>query len=134
MEEFYQTWLKLQSGNDVEVPHVEHSVPLDNEIVQEDMSSTTPANIVYENEDLKLIVEKGFHKKQKIFRLQDEIYYIKIVPKDESHSVILLDILDFLHAGFIHILDEIKKHFEPDTHNIAYLTLFQKPMVSGLCT
>lgn len=93
MEEFYKKWLKLQN-----IP--EPSVAEEFE----------PTNIIFENNQYKLIVEKGFHKKQKNFRLQDHLFYLKLIPKTSTQPPLLSDILDFLHAGFIHILDEIK-HF-----------------------
>ena len=62
------------------------------------------------------------------------MFHLKIIPKETTASPLLLDILDFLHAGFLHILDEIKQFYNPEEHNIAYLTLHQKPMNSGLCT
>ena len=45
-----------------------------------------------------------------------------------------MDILDFLHAAIIHILDEIKHSYKPEEHNVAYLTLHQEPLISGLTT
>ena len=37
---------------------------------QIDQQSTSPSDIIYENEDLKMIVKKGFHQRQKNFKLQ----------------------------------------------------------------
>lgn len=91
-----------------------------------------PSEITYQTPELKLIVEKAFHKRQKIFRLDDHLYYIKIIPTNPMNKPLLLDILDFLHAGFIHILDEIKSYYRSEDKNIAYLTLFQQPMLNGL--
>ena len=36
----------------------------------------TPTDLVYEDNDLKLIVKKGFHQRQKTFKLQVVIYYL----------------------------------------------------------
>ena len=94
-----------------------------------------PEKIVYENESLKLYVTKGFFKRQRNFKLTDQLYHLKIVLKEKSKKFPkLVDILDFLHAGLIHILDEIKHFYANDDHNIAYLTLHQFPLISGLCT
>ena len=73
----------------------------------------TPSDIVFENDELKLVVEKGSHKRQKNFRLQDHLYYFKIQQKGESTKMpLLIDIMDFLHAAFVHILDSIKSYYE----------------------
>jgi len=100
MEEFYQRWLKLQTKNDSGIGTQTAEV------------QKTPTDIIYENSQLKLILEKGVHKKQKIFRIEDHLFYVKIVPKTKNELPFLSDILDFLHAGFIHILDEIKLFYK----------------------
>lgn len=74
---------------------------------------TNPSDIVYENDNLKLIVEKGSFKRQKSFKLQDHHFYLKIIPKENNGLPQISDILDFLHAGFIHILDTLKQFYEP---------------------
>lgn len=126
MEEFYRNWIQLQQN---EAEH-ENDDPNNEE---QDINEA-PTNIIYETQDLKLIVEQGVHKRQRVFRLQDHVFYIKIVPKVESQPPLLSDLLDFLHAGFVHILDEIKKFYNVKDHQIAYMTLTQKPMVNGLNT
>ena len=67
------------------------------------------------------------------FKLDDHLYYLLIEAKKNS-PIKLLDILDFLHAAIIHILDEIKNAYKSEEHNVAYLTLHQEPLLSGLST
>ena len=94
-----------------------------------------PSEIIYENNFLKLIVEKGSFKKQKLFRLQDHLFYFKIEQKRPHDSLPMLsDIFDFLHAALLHVLESIKSFYKQEDHNIAYLTLHQEPMVNGLNT
>lgn len=77
----------------------------------------SPSDIVFENSDLKLIVQKGIHKRQKNFRLQDHMFYFKIEVKDKSSSrPLLIDILDFLHAAFVHVLESIATFYEKGTN------------------
>ena len=94
-----------------------------------------PSQIVYENDFLRLKVEKKSFKKQKFFRLQDHLFNFKVEAKKSHESLPLLsDIFDFLHAALTHVLESIKTFYKPDDHNIAYLTLHQEPMVNGLNT
>ena len=72
----------------------------------------TQSDIVYENDDLRLIVEKGFHKRQKNFRLEDHLFYFKIKQKKASKMPLIIDILDFLHSAFVHVLDSIKTFYK----------------------
>jgi len=93
----------------------------------------SPTEIVYETDSLKLVVEKGAFKRQKNFRLQDHLFYFKIIPKKTNEKLPLLsDLYDFLHAALLHTLESIKTFYKPEDHNVAYLTLHQEPMVNGL--
>lgn len=107
MEVFYKNWLKLQNLSDSGIADDQFE----------------PTNIIFENNQFKLVLEKGYHKRQKIFRLEDHLFYLKLIPKTSSDPPLLSDILDFLHAGFIHILDEIK-HFYKAGKKIHFAYLF----------
>jgi len=74
---------------------------------------SSPDEIAYENQNFRLVVEKGAFKRQKTFKISDHLYYFKVKMKDESSNLpLLMDILDFLHAAFLHILDTIKSFYE----------------------
>jgi len=151
MESFYKKWLQNNSrinkslnttngdvnqgstelSNDDQVPVTKKNRT--DEHVQPAIER--PSDISFENQDYKLIIKKGYHKRQKNFRLEDHMFYFQIIPKDsKKHYPLLSDILDFLHAGFLHLLDSIKQFYNEKDKNIAYLTLYQQPMVSGLNT
>lgn len=137
MESFYKRWLRSDSkiNNSVRKTSSDISEQVADSNEPEVSVVETPSDITYENDTFKLIVEKGFHKRQKRFRLEDHMFYFKVVPKNsKSQLPKLSDILDFLHAGFLHLLDSIKTFYEPNDKNIAYLTLFQEPMINGLNT
>lgn len=155
MDSFYKRWLRSDSkanksvnnakeqslleGNEGQSTENERGTNdnVDNEAddTQDDAIVSKPSDISFENKDFSLVVEKGFHKRQKNFRLQDHMFYFKIVPKNSNkHLPLLTDIFDFLHAGFLHILDSIKQFYKSEEKNIAYLTLHQEPMVSALNT
>ena len=133
MEDFYNQWLDrfaenrrrfvIQTGGDEDPAQVTHHIP------------QQPSDIVYENDSLKLIVEKSSFKKQKIFRLQDHLFKFKIVHKKPQEQLPLLsELFDFLHAALLHVLESVKSFYRKEDHNIAYLTLHQEPMVNGLNT
>lgn len=69
------------------------------------------SDIAFETDTLKLRVQKGIHKREKRFKIQDHLFYFKIVPKSGEKMPLLIDILDFLHAAFIHVLDSIKSFY-----------------------
>jgi len=98
-------------------------------------SSDIKSDLVYKNNNMELYLEKGNHIHQIKFRLQDHLFYMKIKLIDSSSEPPLLrDILQFLERGFNYILEHLKKFYNNEDHNIAFLTLHQKPMISGLNT
>ena len=118
MEEFYKVWFDLQQKRALErgdktkstdqthqndESESGHSNKSDNET-----DPTNASQIVYENDEFKLSINKSFFKRQRNFRLQDHLFHIRLITKSATEPPLLTDILDFLHAGFIHILDEIK--------------------------
>ncbi len=91
--------------------------------------------IIYQNNQLQLYLEKGNHIHQIRFRLQDHLFYMKIkLINPNADPPLLRDILDFLENAFDYVLQEIRTFYKPEDHNIAFLTLFQQPMISGLNT
>ena len=99
--------------------------------VPRDQSAT---EFVYENDQLQLFIVKANHIRQKKFRLEDHMFHMKINLKSGVEPPLLRDILNFLEIGFNHILTNIKSFYKPEDHNIAFLTLYQEPMINGLNT
>ena len=134
MESFYTKW--LQQFAKKTQPHViRGGADSSEEIVQPQVSLNHPSEIVYENESMKMIVEKAGFKRQKVFCLQDHLFNFKIVQKKQGESLPQIEnLFDFLHAALLHILESIKTFYNAEDHNVAYLTLHQDPMVNGLNT
>lgn len=138
MEAFYKNWYEKNVKNKRQRGGADNVVPSTsavNEVPTISAVPKQPSDIVYETNIFKLIVEKGNFKKQKNFRLQDHLFYFKIVPKQPDDQLPLLsDLYDFLHAALLYVLESIKTFYNPEDHNVAYLTLHQEPMVNGLNT
>ena len=131
MEAFYKNCYEKY----IEKKTQQGGAPTDNTVPSTSGVPKQPSDIVYETDALKLVVEKGSFKRQKNFRLQDHLFYFKIVSKKPNESLPLLtDLYDFLHAALLHVLESIKTFYKPEDHNVAYLTLHQEPMVNGLNT
>jgi hypothetical protein len=152
MESFYKNWLEKNRKENEEarsilrVQQPDQNIS-DNNIPEQSTSNVTQNSetninssdrsdkIVFENNYLQLFVEKGSHVRQTRFRLQDHLFFIKIKLKDStSDPPLLRDILNFLEEAFDYILNEIRHFYKPDDHNVAYITLYQQPMISGLNT
>ena len=131
MEAFYKNCYEKY----IEKKTQQGGAPTDNAVPSTSTVPQQPSDIVYETDALKLVVEKGTFKRQKNFRLQDHLFYFKIVSKKPNESLPLLtDLYDFLHAALLHVLESLKTFYKPEDHNVAYLTLHQEPMVNGLNT
>ena len=92
-----------------------------------------PSDLVFENENLKLYVEKAAHLQEKKFRLQDHMYHLLITPKKKTMPL-LSDILSFLQMGFLFILNNIKQFYKPTDENIAFMTIHQSSLTNSLNT
>jgi hypothetical protein len=91
--------------------------------------------ISYENDIFELILQKTNHIRQKKFNLEDHLFHMKIRLKNANAPPPLLrDVLDFLNIAFNQILTNVRQFYNPQDHNVAYLTLFQTPMINGLNT
>jgi len=94
---------------------------------------TSQTDIIFETNELQMIIEKGAFQRQKRFRFQDHLFYVKIKLKNNDQPIpFLKDLLDFIHDGLIYLMDTIKKFYNEKDENICYLTLHQNPMVIGL--
>ena len=163
MESFYKIWLQrnkeenelakrnnnlgdsdsstIQNNNSTNSDPIISSV---NQILPTESNTRTETNMVlpkdvsqfvYENNQMQLIIEKTAHLRQKKFGLQDHLFHMKIKLKaPNSNPPLLRDILDFLEEGFKHILQNVRSFYNAEDHNIAFLTLFQRPMINGLNT
>jgi len=139
MEAFYKKWFEKhiedrhQGGGTTSESNEDDPQPSTSTFALQQVTPKSPTEIVYETDSLKLVVEKGAFKRQKNFRLQDHLFYFKIIPKKTNEKLPLLsDLYDFLHAALLHTLESIKTFYKPEDHNVAYLTLHQEPMVNGL--
>ena len=102
--------------------------------VSDPSTSTNTANI-YENNMMRLIIEQSSFLRQKKFKLHDHLFHMKIELKESVTSPPLLrNILEFLQIAFEHILQNVRRFYNSEDHNIAFLTLYQKPMINGLNT
>jgi hypothetical protein len=89
---------------------------------------------VFENDTIVLYVNKAFQQRQKRFRLQDTLFHIKVKVKNNVKTPLLRELVDVLQEAFTFILKHIQTFFPKEDHNVAYLTLYQEPMINGLNT
>jgi hypothetical protein len=146
METFYKHWLeknKKENNQALSDLNTHQSNASENKVQSEEENNSNDVlptsdlrnNIIYQNNQMQLYLEKGQHQRQIRFQLQDHLYFMKIKLIDSNAEPPLLrDILDFLEQAFNHILLEVRKFYKPEDHNVAFLTLYQEPMISGLNT
>ena len=133
MEDFYKRWIQNFAQKTKTYNEGKGEDESNDGLNQSNIQA--PTDIVFENNALKMIVEKGTFKKQKNFRLQDHLFKFKVISKKPDESLpVLTDLFDFLHAALVHVMESIKSFYKPEDHNIASLTLHQEPMVNGLNT
>ena len=89
---------------------------------------------VFENDQITLYVNKAFQQRQKRFRLEDTLFHIKVKVKPNVKIPLLRELSEILQEAFTFILNHLRTFFQKEDHNVAYLTLYQEPMINGLNT
>ena len=57
-----------------------------------------------------------------------------IVLKNNTERPLLRDLLDVFNEALTFLLEHLRNFFNLANHNVAYFTLIQDPMISGLNT
>lgn len=86
---------------------------------------------LYENEHIKVYVVKDYLKRQKIFKLDDHLYSVKVELKD-GHPPLLTSLLDILRIAFEFMIKTLKNFYSEEDKNIMYMTIYQDSMQSAL--
>lgn len=90
---------------------------------------------LFENNSLIVYVQKATHQRRTRFQLQDSLFKIKIRQKDSVKNHLLLkDLLEVFEVAFKFVLSNLRTYFDAQNHHVAYLTLYQNPMVNGINT
>lgn len=86
---------------------------------------------LYENDHIKIFVVKDYLKRQKIFKLDDHLYSLKVEVKD-GHPPLLTSLLDVLREAFEFMIKSLKNFYHANDRNIMYMTIYQNSMQSAL--
>jgi len=117
METFYRDHFQsfLQKNlKDNKALHKGHSPPK-----SQNEDPQTQSEIVFEDGNFQLFVEKSYFRRQKNFKTQDELFHLKVKQKGNPTNPLLINILHFLHAGILHILDTLKLFYEKGNYQIC---------------
>lgn len=138
MANFYSDWLKRNRTDNkaildwLQKENSELEEPNRNESAASHETFERHENvndITYQNQNYKITIRQEKHKRQKNFKLEDLLFHLKVFPID-GEVPFVLDIIPFLEEAFTAILKKLKTFFNKDEHRIAYLTLYQSPMVT----
>ena len=93
------------------------------------------ATTVYEDDNLQVFVVKEMFKRQKIFRIEDHSYVMRIKLKNKKSEYPMLDsLMDVLYTAFTFMINNLKT-FIPKTaeeDNLIYLCIHQQGMTNSL--
>jgi len=86
----------------------------------------------FENQSLKLVIQKSHYQRGTRFSHLDSLFNVKILPKaDLQNPLYIKDLLEILDKGLKYILEKLQSFF-PNT--LSFLTLYQDGMTNGLST
>ena len=90
---------------------------------------------IYEDNNLQVNVVKEMFKRQKIFRIEDHSYVMRIKLKNKKSEYPMLDsLMDVLYQAFTFMINNLKT-FIPrngDEDNLIYLCIYQDGMINSI--
>ena len=87
---------------------------------------------VFENENFAIYIQKQDHQRQKVFRIEDHLYVLRVKLKDHKNPPLLRDVRDILERAMESMVNELRHNYNPEEKNIIYLTMKQPGMVNAL--
>ena len=97
----------------------------------EQPSTSTDANWfeeetkVFENDDFILVIQKQDHQRQKVFRLEDHLFVMRIKLKNHKKPPLLSSIRDIIDQTMTVMVNDLKNHYNPQESNLIYVTIKQ---------
>ena len=104
----------------------EAQLPLDNSTWFEEETQ------VFENENFTVFIQKQDHQRQKVFRLEDHLFVMRIKLKNHKKPPLLSSIRDIIENTMTVMVNDLKKHYNPNESNLIYVTLKQPGMQNAL--
>ena len=80
---------------------------------------------VFENEDFTVFIQKQDHQRQKVFRLEDHLFVMRIKLKNHKKPPLLRSVRDIIEQTMKVMVNDLKKHYNPQESNLIYVTIKQ---------
>jgi len=87
---------------------------------------------VFENENFAIYIQKQDHQRQKVFRIEDHLYVLRVKLKNTKKPPLLRDVRDILERAMESMVNELRHNYKAEEKNIIYLTMKQPGMVNAL--
>jgi hypothetical protein len=87
---------------------------------------------VFENENFEIYIQKQDHQRQKVFRIEDHLYVLRVKLKNNKKPPLLRDIRVILERAMESMVDELRHNYNSEEENLIYLTMKQPGMVNAL--
>ncbi len=91
-------------------------------------------NVVFNNNDLKVVVNEVAHKKFSRFNVDDHLYSVNFKVKQGRKVPYLLDIEEALEKSMIKVLDRLKASYNQAEDFQVYVTIIGRGIKSGINT
>ena len=78
---------------------------------------------VFENENFAIYIQKQDHQRQKVFRIEDHLYVLRVKLKNTKKPPLLRDVRDILERAMESMVNELRHNYKAEEKNIIYLTM-----------
>lgn len=86
---------------------------------------------VFENENMLLFIQKQDHQRQKVFRLEDHLFVMRVKLKNNKPPL-LSSIRDIIEQAMTTMVNDLKSHYNAEEQNLIYVTIKQPGLVKNI--
>jgi hypothetical protein len=95
------------------------------QLAQDNSSWFEAETKVFENEDFSVFIQKQDHKRQKVFRLEDHLFVMRIKLKNHKKPPLLSSIRNIIEETMTVMINDLKNHYNSEESNLIYVTIKQ---------
>jgi hypothetical protein len=80
---------------------------------------------IFENEEFALFIQKQDHQKQKVFRLEDHLFVMRVKFKNNKRPPLLSSVRNIMEQAMEIMVNDLKNHYSKEDNNLIYVTIKQ---------
>ena len=97
-------------------------LPQPQQLIVDNSSFFEEETKVFENDYFSVFIQKQDHQRQKVFRLEDHLYVMRVKLKNHRNPPLLTSIRNIIEETMTIMVNDLKNHYNPEESNLIYIT------------